>query len=428
MYKILRFIFAAVIAVSSFFGIPVFEEETGLNTVAAEITEFSGKSEIVFDMQKVNTVEIELETAAPAEVKICNNNEQIYHRSSSDAYRFCAFETVETDKLTVEIKGDAAVKSVKVSFKQNENKDFRVTSYFVSQSITAPNSINPEVFDVVTDAIVFGCITFDENAEIKVDTSLLEPALTNVRNAIGNRNVNVYVNILGPGSDSGITDWNEQMANQAKKHSKAFKTRKLEGQIAEILEKYNLDGIFFDYEYPIEKEAWNDFSRFLIRLNRATDKKIGLAVAQWDLGMSYSAMKVIDLVELMQYDLFDSEGNHSSMTSAVNGYNAVKDNLIPKEKVDLGVPFYGRPADGGAYWYNYNEYADKLADIDYTETDQGKTYFNSWQTIYDKTAYAMSRGLGGMMVWHYSCDVYDINSDLSLFGAMMDCIEDRQVG
>ena len=116
------------------------------------------------------------------------------------------------------------------------------------------------------------------------------------------------------------------------------------------------------------------------------------------------------------------------MTSAVNGYNAVKDNLIPKEKVDLGVPFYGRPADGGAYWYNYNEYADKLADIDYTETDQGKTYFNSWQTIYDKTAYAMSRGLGGMMVWHYSCDVYDINSDLSLFGAMMDCIEDRQVG
>ena len=52
MYKILRFIFAAVIAVSSFFGIPVFEEETGLNTVAAEITEFSGKSEIVFDKQK----------------------------------------------------------------------------------------------------------------------------------------------------------------------------------------------------------------------------------------------------------------------------------------------------------------------------------------------------------------------------------------
>ena len=94
MYKILRFIFAAVIAVSSFFGIPVFEEETGLNTVAAEITEFSGKSEIVFDKQKVNTVEIELETAAPAEVKICNNNEQIYHRSSSDAYRFCAFENM----------------------------------------------------------------------------------------------------------------------------------------------------------------------------------------------------------------------------------------------------------------------------------------------------------------------------------------------
>ncbi len=428
MYKILSYVFAAVIAVTSFLGIPVYKEETGLNIAAAEITEFSGKSEIVFEKQRVNTVEIELEAAAPAEVKICNNNEQIYYRSSSDLYRFCAFETVETDRLTVEINGDAAVKSIKVSFKQSEDKEFRVTSYFVSEYISAPDSINPEVFDVVTDAILFGCITFDENAEMTVNTELLDPALANLRKAIGEKDVNVYVNILGPRSDEGIADWYDQMDNQAEKHSKAFKTRKLEGQIADLLDKYNFDGIFFDYEYPIDMNFWSDFSRFLVRLNKATDKKIGLAVAHWDLGLSYSAMKAVDMVEVMQYDLFDGEGNHSSMTSAVDGFNAVRDYLLPREKADLGVPFYGRPANGGAYWYNYNEYAEKLADIDYTETEQGKTYFNSWQTIYDKTAYAMSRGLGGMMVWHYSCDVYDINSDLSLFGAMGDCIEDRWVG
>lgn len=425
MYKILSYLFAAVIAATSFLGIPVYKEETGINITAAEITEFSGKAEIKFENQKVNTVEIELDNAAPAEVRIYNDGEQIYYRSSSDAYRFCAFETVETDSLTLEITGDVSVKSVTVSLKQTENKDFRVTSYFVSKYIKDKGSINPEVFDVVTDAILFGCVTFDENGEITVDTELLEPALANIRNAIGERNVNVYVNILGPGSDSGIEDWYDQMESQAKKHSKAFKTRKLEGGIAELLEKYDFDGIFFDYEFPIDLNFWGDFSRFLVRLNKVTDRKIGLAVAHWDLGLSYSAIKAVDMIEIMQYDLFDSEGNHSSMTSAVDGFNAVRDYLIPREKVDLGVPFYGRPSNGGAYWYNYNEYAEKLADTDCTETEQGTTYFNSRQTIYDKTAYAMSRGLGGMMIWHYSCDVYDIENDLSLFGAMRDCMGDR---
>ncbi len=427
MYKILSYIFAAIISLTSALGIPVYKEETGFNAVAAKITKFSVNAEISFDRQNINTVEIELESAAPAEVAIYNDSKQIYYRSSSEAYRFCAFETVETDKLTVVINGNVSVKSVTVSLKQTDNKDFRVTSYFVSQNITAPNSINPEVFDVVTDAILFGCVTFDEQANMFVDTALLEPALANLKNAIGGKDVNVYVNILGPGSDGGIADWNEQMKNQAEKHSKAFKTRKLEGQIANLLDKYNLDGIFFDYEYPVDLNFWSDFSRFLVRLNKATDKKIGLAVAHWDLGLSYAAIKAVDMIELMQYDLFDSEGNHSSMTAAVDGFNAVRDYLLPREKADLGVPFYGRPANGGAYWPLYSDYADKLAGGDFTETEQGKTYFNSRQTIYDKTAYAMSRGLGGMMVWHYSCDVYDIENEHSLFGAMRDCIEDRTI-
>ncbi|MBQ2972868.1 MAG: glycoside hydrolase family 18 protein [Clostridia bacterium] len=428
MYKILSYVFAAVIAVTSFLGIPVYEEETGTSIIAAELFEngafINGEIGIGFDKQSVNTVEIELESSAPAEVKIYNGDELIYQRSSSDIYRFCAFRTVETDALTLEISGGVNVKSVTVSLKQSDNKDFRVTSYFVSQYVSEENAIAPEVFEVVTDAILFGCVTFDENAEMTVNKDLLEPSLANLRNAIGDKDVNVYINILGPGSDGGIDDWYEQMDNQAEKHSKVFKTKKLEGKIAALLDEYKLDGIFFDYEYPIDMKYWSDFSRFLVRLDKATDKKIGLAVAHWDIGLSYSAMKAVDMVEVMQYDLFDDTGNHSSFTSAVDGFNAVRDYLLPREKADLGVPFYGRPANAGAYWYNYNEYADKINTNDYAETEQGGTYFNSWQTIYDKTAYAISRGLGGMMVWHYSCDV-DFKSDISLFAAMDDCIKDR---
>ncbi len=429
MYKFICSILAAVIAFSASVGVPLYKEEIGESISVAVIKGYEVVSEniteIKFDKQNVNTLEISFESASPANIKIYNGNTLIYDRFSSDTYRFCAFETIETDCLTLQITGDLKVNSVSVSYKTSDNADFRVTSYFVSKNITEKGTVNPKVFDVVTDAILFGCVTFDENAEISVDTDLLIPALENLRESIGDNDVNVYINILGPRCDDGISDWYEQMANQAEKHSNAFGTHKLEGQINDLLNEYDLDGVFFDYEYPIEKEYWRDFSRFLVRLNRITDKKIGLAVAHWDLGLSYSAIKSVDMIEVMQYDLFDSEGNHSSMTSAVDGFNAIRDYFLPREKTDLGVPFYGRPADKGAYWYDYKTYSAELVNSDFTETEQGKTYFNSRQTIFDKTAYALSRGLGGMMIWHYSCDVYDVESELSLFGAMDKCMEDR---
>lgn len=428
MYKFLTGIFAAIIAFTSAIGIPVYKEETGFNTVVAEIKENislqNGKTEVSFDKQPVNTVEITFGSSSYSEIKIYNSDEIIYYRASCDKYRFCAFDTVETDLLAIEITGDADVESITVSCKQSDNADFRVTSYFVSQNITGAGSVNPDAFNVITDAILFGCVTFNENAEITVDKSLLEPALANLRNAIGDRDVNVYVNILGPGSDGGISDWYDQMANQAEKHSKAFATGLLEERLTALLDDYGFDGIFFDYEYPIESKYWNDFSRFLIKLNKTTDKKIGIAIAQWDIGLTYRAIKAVDMIELMQYDLFDEQGNHSSLTSAIGGFNAVRDYLIPRGKADLGVPFYGRPSTKDGYWPSYSQYADVLNPDDSAETDGGKAYFNSPQTIYDKTAYALSRGLGGMMVWHYSCDT-DFNSDNSLFSTMQKCINDR---
>ena len=92
----------------------------------------------------------------------------------------------------------------------------------------------------------------------------------------------------------------------------------------------------------------------------------------------------------------------------------------------MGVPFYGRPADGGGYWPGYAEVADKLTGTDGAQADGKLCYFNCCQTIYDKTAYCLSRGLGGMMVWHYSCDVKDAESVYSLFGTMERCLADRQ--
>ena len=52
-------------------------------------------------------------------------------------------------------------------------------------------------------------------------------------------------------------------------------------------------------------------------------------------------------------------------------------------------------------------------------------YVNSYQMVSDKTAFAIDAGLGGIMVWHYSCDLpYD--NQYSLFRAISETKELKQ--
>ena len=44
--------------------------------------------------------------------------------------------------------------------------------------------------------------------------------------------------------------------------------------------------------------------------------------------------------------------------------------------------------------------------------------------IYDKTAYAMDAGMGGIMMWHYNCDL-PYTDDLSLLRAVNTAVEAR---
>ena len=52
------------------------------------------------------------------------------------------------------------------------------------------------------------------------------------------------------------------------------------------------------------------------------------------------------------------------------------------------------------------------------------TSFNGVQIIKDKTAFAHDYGLGGVMVWHYTCDV-PYEDDLSLFKAIQTSLNTR---
>ncbi len=303
----------------------------------------------------------------------------------------------------------------------NIDKTFRVKSYVICDRVLDPSSLCSEDFDIITDVILFGVATFDAKGNVTVDRDTLSTAISNIKAVVGDRDIEYTLNFLGPGSKTDSSDWYDQMESLGKEHNKAFRSLKLEKNIIKVLEEFELDGVHFDYEYPTTNGAWLGYNSFLVSLGSrlGDDYTLNVAASDWCLQYSALAVEFVDCFELMMYDVYDEEGRHATFDTVAERSQWIKDSNIPLEKITFGLPFYARPTDGDAYWYDYSSYADKLDENGfYTDTNIGKTFwFNTPDVIAQKTDFAMKEGYGGVMIWHYSCDLPSTHED-SLLGAI----------
>lgn len=303
-------------------------------------------------------------------------------------------------------------------------EDFRVTAYIVGDTCTDLNTFDTSHFDTITDIILFGVATFDAGGNITLSDNF-ETCLINIRSAMkSDGSQNIYLNLLGPESTTDSDDWYEQMDNQAKHHTNAFESGQLETNIKSVLEKYGFDGVYFDYEYPIKRKYWETYNNFIISLDHilGADYKIGMALSDWDIKQSEEAKAATDFIEVMSYDNWDNNGNHSTMALAEYSINKFVKAGYDKAKLDLGVPFYARPTTKETFWYEYKSYYNKIdkSGLFNDENETGLVFsFNDYELIKEKTEWAINEGVGGIMVWHYSCDLPKSN-DLSLFNAIDD--------
>ena len=308
----------------------------------------------------------------------------------------------------------------------NVDKAFRVKSYVICDRVQDPSSLCSEDFDIITDVILFGVATFDTKGNVTVDKNILSTALNNIKAVAGDRDIEYTLNFLGPGSKSTSSDWYEQMESVGKEHNKAFLSPKLQKNIIKTLEEFELDGVHFDYEYPTTDIAWFGYNNFLVSLGSklGDDYTLNVAASDWCLQYSDLAVELVDSFELMMYDVYDEEGRHATFDTVATRSQWIKDSNIPLEKITFGLPFYARPTDSDAYWYDYVGYADKLDENGfYTDENIGKTFwFNTPDVIEKKTQFAIDEGYSGVMIWHYTCDLPSTNED-SLLGAIGRTIE-----
>lgn len=190
--------------------------------------------------------------------------------------------------------------------------------------------------------------------------------------------------------------------------------------------KYNLDGIDVDLEGSDIDSNYENFVIELAASLKPLNKLVTAAIATaYKDQLSDRALKQFNFVNVMSYDRTgpwrpDKPGNHSPYTMALEDLDYWhKIRLLPKEKLVLGLPFYG---------YGFGNLNSPVISMDYkqvaainkdnrsqdTLTLPGNVmfYYNNISTIRKKTELAMKKA-SGVMIWQLSGDTAGENSLLN---------------
>lgn len=191
--------------------------------------------------------------------------------------------------------------------------------------------------------------------------------------------------------------------------------------IMEYCEKYDLDGIDLDIELGSNSELWEYYDEWCVSLRKLCDERDYLmttATAQWvAVRVSDETFSYFDFLNVMAYDNEASPESHSTYAFAQECLDFFHiDRGIAKDKLVLGVPFYGRGyhADGSLDWNSYVSFSDIVASDTanyHKDVFEGVAY-NGADTMRKKCG--LARDYGGIMIWEITQDCTGEYSLLSL--------------
>ena len=228
-----------------------------------------------------------------------------------------------------------------------------------------------------------------------------------------NPNIKILISLGGAGlSDEQKQNWST-LIDYYNNRTEFIK------KIISFVNDNDLDGVDVDLEWDDITSGYTNFVIFLGDTLHAEGKLLSSALpgTYRYSQVTKEVLKANDFINLMAYDKTgpwdpDNPGQHSSYDYAVNSINFWKNNGVPKEKLVLGVPFYG---------YDFKEnsvdafkYADMVSiNTSYADSDKvGNAYYNGRPTIRKKVQLA-SEDASGIMIWELTQDRYDEYSLLS---------------
>jgi GH18 family chitinase len=189
-----------------------------------------------------------------------------------------------------------------------------------------------------------------------------------------------------------------------------------------------LDGLDLDWEHPKNADEEKGYAQLLADLREAFGPHglvLSVTMAAWQ-KLPKEAFAAVDWVQVMAYD---HDGRHSTFEAARADVRSLRERGVPREKVVLGLPFYGRHVKRRERTLTYREILARHRPEAAVDEVEG-VYFNGPATIRRKTEFALEGRLGGVMVWELGQDAGGERSLLRTIRAAVDAPrkEDRSPG
>ena len=274
-----------------------------------------------------------------------------------------------------------------------------------------------------------------------------------IKDVVALKSVNPKLKVcLMVGGWGGHADGFSMMARDAAKRTAFCQS------VKSLLDKHKLDGVDIDWEYPTQSadnetgadpSDTQNFNLVLkeLRETLGQDKIISFASSSSARYVDWkTAIKYLDYVNVMTYDMGAAPNGHNSPLHKSAKFNhrswdesvkAHEDGGVPRERMVMGVPFYGKaeknPAEGTKifdYSVRYFEIPDILNKGKYKGKDLARPVTRVWEpssmvpylidaagknvlsyddpeSVSAKGSYVKANGMLGAMFWEYRCDTDD---------------------
>ena len=175
----------------------------------------------------------------------------------------------------------------------------------------------------------------------------------------------------------------------------------------------NLDGVDIDWETPIDQTKIDNQDTLLLELVNGLHplgKLVTVAANGEVVELKANAGNSVDWVNIMAYDMNWGYAEHSTYADSVAALERYQTEGILKEKLALGIPFYGRNDKSDAL--KYEEIVSLCNPQPSSNTCNGY-FFNGIDLVNQKTQHVLDQGYFGVMVWNLGQDTYDQTSLLN---------------
>lgn len=352
----------------------------------------------------------------------------VYHGASEEVVTVsCAITCLKTSKTA------AFSKTVTIEHVERPNKDTPIVVSYFCGKYNGFNEVDYNTIDIVNYAFAQIAYNNQKGYYIEIGNG---PDLLEMANDLHKYGIKLVLSLGGWHDDSSF--WTT--------YSNASKTDSSRKQVAlsclDVMQKYNLDGIDMDWEYPSSKEKDN-FTALMkeisVTLKEAdNDYLITAAIPGNSSRFDYKKLNsYMDYLYIMTYDL-DLDGTNITkhmcdVSSAKNSAQYLIRNGFDASKVVIGIAFYARLfTDVGPTNNGYRQSCSGRSAINYARVKEAlgkvgsdviKVYDNTaecyylynqvtreWisydgeETITAKYNYAVSSKLGGVMYWSYQND------------------------